>query len=212
MQTYEVRHVFDKLSKYKIVPVIRADSQEIAHNAVSTLKAVGFQTAEITLTVPGAIDLITHFSKREDLLVGAGTVKDLRNAEECIKAGAQYIISPLIVDGLPELCKEAGVCCIMSGLTPNEVYYAWRKGSNAVKVFPANSAGGPGHVKALKSVLPDIPLVPTGGVNLENINAFFDAGASFVGVGSDLVNKHLLEEGNSEEVANLGRKFLDKIF
>jgi 2-dehydro-3-deoxyphosphogluconate aldolase/(4S)-4-hydroxy-2-oxoglutarate aldolase len=208
VQTYGVSDVLAKLSDYKVVPVIRADSLDIAHAAVTTLKKVGFQTAEITMTVPGATDLIKEFSKDEDLIVGAGTVIDIREAKNCILAGAQYIISPFIVEGLPELCREAGVCCIMSGLTPTEVYTAWSRGSGAVKVFPAKSMGGPGHLKALKTVLPSVPLVPTGGVNLNNIRKYLQAGAAFVGVGSDLVNLTMLEKGDYEGIAELGSQFL----
>ncbi|WP_157950896.1 bifunctional 4-hydroxy-2-oxoglutarate aldolase/2-dehydro-3-deoxy-phosphogluconate aldolase [Peribacillus acanthi] len=211
MQTYGVSDVLEKLSDYKIVPVIRANSSDIAYTAIKLLKSVGFQTAEITMTVPGATDLMKEFSKDQDLLIGAGTVVDLRAAEECINAGARYIISPFIVEGLPELCREAGVACIMSGLTPTEIHTAWSRGSSAVKVFPANSIGGPGHLKAMKTVLPTIPLVPTGGVNLSNINEYLGAGASFVGVGNDLVNTSMLEQGNFEYIAELGSKFIRKV-
>jgi 2-dehydro-3-deoxyphosphogluconate aldolase / (4S)-4-hydroxy-2-oxoglutarate aldolase len=212
LQTFKRENVLEKLTTYKIVPVIRADSQEIALDAVTTLQAAGFQTAEITMTVPGAIELIKQFSKLESmLLIGAGTVTNLKNAEECISAGAKYIISPFIVDGLPELCDEAGVLCIMSGLTPTEVHTAWKRGSAAVKVFPAGSMGGPSHIKALKTVLPKIPLIPTGGVNLTNINQYLHAGASFVGVGSDLVNTCLLKQGDFDGVAKLGKSFLEAI-
>lgn len=211
VQTYGVSDVLEKLSDYKIVPVIRANSSDIAYTAIKVLKSVGFQTAEITMTVPGATDLIKDFSKDRNLLVGAGTVVDIRVAEECIMAGAQYIISPFIVEGLPELCKEAGIACIMSGITPTEIHTAWSRGSSAVKVFPANSIGGPGHLKALKTVLPAIPLVPTGGVNLSNVNEYLQAGASFVGVGNDLVNTSKLEQGNYEFVAELGSKFIRKV-
>jgi 2-dehydro-3-deoxyphosphogluconate aldolase/(4S)-4-hydroxy-2-oxoglutarate aldolase len=211
LQTYKKEHVLELLSSYKIVPVIRGDSQEVAHNAVTTLKAAGFQTAEITMTVPGAVDLIKHFSKIDHLLVGAGTVVDIKQAEECINAGARYIISPFIVEGLSEICKEAGVFCIMSGLTPTEIITAWNKGCGAVKVFPANSMGGPCYLKSLKTVMPHIPLIPTGGVNLDNIKHFLNAGASFVGVGSDLVNTSLLEQGDFEGVARIGKQFLNAI-
>lgn len=211
VQIYEVSDVLEKLSDFRIVPVIRADSSDLAHTAVTVLKKVGFQTAEITMTVPGATDLIKDFSRDENFMVGAGTVVNLREAEECILAGATYIISPLIVEGLPEICREAGVFCIMSGLTPTEIHTAWSRGSGAVKVFPANSIGGPGHLKALKTVLPSIPLVPTGGVNLNNIQDFLHAGAAFVGVGGDLVNTAMLEQGDYEGIAELGSQFLRKV-
>jgi 2-dehydro-3-deoxyphosphogluconate aldolase/(4S)-4-hydroxy-2-oxoglutarate aldolase len=211
LQTFKKEHVLEKLTSYKIVPVIRGNTQEIAHDAVTTLKAAGFQTAEITMTVPGTIELISHFSRLDDLLVGAGTVTNVEQAEKCILAGAKYIISPFIVDGLPELCREADVFCIMSGLTPTEIISAWNQGSGAVKVFPANSMGGPCYIKSLKTVMPHIPLIPTGGVNLDNIKHFLNAGASFVGVGSDLVNTALLEQGDLEGIACIGKEFLKAI-
>ncbi|KIL34443.1 hypothetical protein SD71_20285 [Cohnella kolymensis] len=199
-----------QLSTCRIVPVIRTSSTELAYNAVRLLLNAGFHTAEITLSVPGAVELIKQFSAQENVLVGAGTVLNAKEAQACIEAGAKYIISPVLADHVPELCKEANVLCILSGLTPSEIYTAWNRGSAAIKVFPAHSMGGPGYLKSLRSVFPSIPLVPTGGVNLHNIGDYFQAGASFVGVGSDLVNTALIENDPASFI-ELGRKYLQSI-
>ena len=112
------------------------------------------------------------------------------------------------MEGLADLCREADVLSVMSGLTPNEVFTAWHKGSGAVKVFPARSMGGPGHIRSLKVVFPDIPLIPTGGVNIHNLADYLRAGAAFVGVGGDLVNEKYIEQGRVDIITELGKKYL----
>src|SRR5690606_33653068 len=119
--------------------------------------------------------------------VGAGTVLTLPDAERCLEAGARFVVSPCYVDGLTDLCREAGAACLPGALTPTEAMSAWRAGATAVKVFPAASVGGPAHVKALRSVLPEVPLVPTGGVTPKAMPAYLAAGAAAVGVGGELI-------------------------
>lgn len=203
--------VLARLSTAGVVPVIRTPSQELAYKAIVTLVEAGFSTVEITMTVPGAIELIQELSSRSELLLGAGTILDRREANASIRAGAHYVVSPCIVDALPALCREAGVPCIMGGMTPTEIHSAWLQGSTAVKIFPAQSVGGPAHLKAIKAVFPFIPLVPTGGVSLESVGAYLMAGAAFVGAGNDLVNVKLLEQNNTEAIASLGRKYLQAV-
>lgn len=194
-----------------VVPVIRVPSAAMAYEAVRILAGVGFPTAEITMTVPGAADVIRELSRDAGLVIGAGTVLDAEQADAMIRAGARYVVSPCIVEGVAERCREAGVLCILSGLTPGEVFAAWRRGSGAVKVFPAASVGGPEYVRALKAVFPGVPLVPTGGVTLDNVADYLRSGAAFVGVGSDLVNASLLESGQEEAVADAGRRYLQAV-
>lgn len=210
MQGNAVSDILAQLSTFRIVPVIRTSSIELAHKAIRFLLNTGFKTVEVTMSVPGSLELIKQFSAQKDLLVGAGTVLNAKEAEACIQAGAKYIISPVLTEHVLELCKEANILCILSGLTPTEILAAWNLGCGAVKVFPAHSMGGPGYLKSLKSVFPSIPLVPTGGVNLNNIGDYLRAGASFVGVGSDLVNTALMEK-NPELFTELGKKYLQAI-
>jgi 2-dehydro-3-deoxyphosphogluconate aldolase/(4S)-4-hydroxy-2-oxoglutarate aldolase len=188
--------IFQRLTELGIVPVIRSNSTTWAEKAIDRLYQLGFRTFEITMSIPEATLLIKQFSTEKGLLIGAGTVIDANQAERCIQAGAQYVISPCLVPELPKICQDADVVSILSGMTPSEVLLAWQLGSDAVKVFPAQSVGGPSHIKALKSVFPDIPLIPTGGVNITNIAAYFSAGSTLVGVGGDLVNERLFEQTN----------------
>lgn len=211
MQAHGASDTLVRLSELGIIPVVRVHSQALAEKAVQALARAGFGTVEITMTVPGAADLLKDLARVGEMLLGAGTILDLREAEISIRAGARYLVSPCLVDGVPELCREAGVACIMGGLTPNEVLTAWRRGSQAVKVFPASSVGGPSYLKALKSVFPAIPLVPTGGVNLQNVGDFLRAGAACVGAGSDLVSSAMLEQGNGESVVTVGRQYLKAV-
>jgi 2-dehydro-3-deoxyphosphogluconate aldolase/(4S)-4-hydroxy-2-oxoglutarate aldolase len=190
--------------------VIRSNSTTWAEKAIDRLYQLGFRTFEITMSIPEATKLIEQFSTEKGLLIGAGTVIDTHQAEQCIQAGAQYVISPCLVPELPKLCRDADVVSILSGMTPSEVLSAWQLGSDAVKVFPVQSVGGPSHIKALKSVFPDIPLIPTGGVNITNVAAYFAAGSTLVGVGGDLVNERLFEQTN-ESNEPFGQAYINTI-
>ncbi len=201
--------IFRQLEAHRVIPVVRTGSVVLAHEAVSALIEAGFRTFEITLTIPGANELVWELARRHELLIGAGTVLSTDEAKRCLEAGARYLVSPVLLEHLPELCREAGVPCILSGLTPSEVLTAWQQGADAVKVFPAASVGGPAHLRALKSVFPDIPLVPTGGVTLDNLQAYLRAGAAFVGAGSDLVSDELLCTRPRDELVQHARKYLD---
>jgi 2-dehydro-3-deoxyphosphogluconate aldolase/(4S)-4-hydroxy-2-oxoglutarate aldolase len=194
-----IQNTLNKLKEAYIVPVIRADKYEDANEAIQELKEVGYKPIEITLTTPDAIRLIRNWTNDDFLLVGAGTVTSLNEAQECIEAGVNYIVSPCYVEGLGDLCAQKDVVCIMSGLTPSEVMQSWQGGSNVVKVFPASSIGGAAHIKSLKTVFPDILLLPTGGINLDNIVSYLEAGADFIGTGADLVDIKLLNSGRISE-------------
>lgn len=209
MQGRDANAILMRLSQEGIVPVVRMHSLDLANKAVQALAQAGFRTFEITLTIPGAIGLIQDLSKDPGLLIGAGTVVDVIGTEASLRAGAKFVVSPCIVKGLPELCKEAGVLSIMNGLTPHEIFTAWREGSGAVKVFPVHSVGGPGHIKSLKAVFPEIPLVPTGGINLHNLKDHLLAGAAFVGTGSDLVGEQIMVESGFEGITEQAQKYLE---
>lgn len=197
------------LRAHGVVPVVRFDRTDDARAAVELLHHAGYRTFEITLTVPGAIELVAELSAREGWLLGLGTVLDPRDAERGLAAGARYVVSPVLVPELVPVCRAADAACLLGALTPGEVHRAWVHGADAVKVFPANSAGGPAHVRALRSVLPDVPLVPTGGVDHRNLTAYLDAGAAFVGVGSDLVSERALHAGDEAAILAHARGTLD---
>jgi len=188
--------ILDQLKELRVVPVVRTSSQETASTAVEWLAEAGLRTFEITLTTPGAFEVIEWYSRQPELLIGAGTVLSIEDANRSIDAGARYIVSPCIVPGMPAATREHGAPCMLGALTPTEIVRARDEGADAVKVFPINSAGGAPHLKALKSVFPDIRLVPTGGIAVGNIRSFLDASAEFVGVGGQLVDEKAIAGGD----------------
>ncbi len=200
--------VLARLRGLGVVPVVRLPSADLAMRAVEGMIAGGLRTFEITMTIPGALEVIGALARREGLLVGAGTVLDGRQADACAGAGARYVVSPCLAPDVPAACLAAGVACVLGGLTPSEVLRASQLGADAVKVFPASSAGGAAHLRALKEVFPDVPLVPTGGVRLEQLADYFGAGAAFVGVGGDLVDVDALRAGRTDVVAERSRAYV----
>jgi 2-dehydro-3-deoxyphosphogluconate aldolase/(4S)-4-hydroxy-2-oxoglutarate aldolase len=187
----EKREVLDWIKRTKVVPVVRAKSAEAAIRVVNALVEGGIDVLEITMTVPGAVNTIHELAKREGILVGAGTVLDPKTAQECIDAGAKFIVSPALNVETVALCNRLGVAIAPGALTPGEVIAAYEAGGDVIKVFPCDALGGATYLRSLQAPLPHIPLMPTGGVNLETIAAFFAAGAVAVGVGSALVDPKL---------------------
>lgn len=193
-----------------ILPVIRADSADDALAVVEALVDAGLAVAEVTMTVPGAIDVIAAVAKRfgDRMLVGAGTVTDMMHARRAIDVGAEFIVTPCLVPEVIEVARRADVAVIPGALTPTEVFEAFRQGGDMVKVFPAQSVGGAAYLRALRGPFPGIPLVPTGGVTLETIRELFDAGAAAVGVGGELVSPDALARRDYRAIAALAGKFL----
>jgi 2-dehydro-3-deoxyphosphogluconate aldolase/(4S)-4-hydroxy-2-oxoglutarate aldolase len=191
--------------------VIRTSTQETAVTAVEWLAEAGFRTFEITLTTPGAFAVIERYARRSQFLIGAGTVLSTDEAGHSLDAGARYIVSPCIVPGLPAASHERGAPCMLGALTPTEVIRARAEGADAIKVFPVVSAGGAPHVKALKSVFPDVCLVPTGGIPVDGIAAYLEAGADLVGLGGQLVDETALSAGDRSAVARAARAALSQV-
>ena len=188
----------------RVVPVLRLASAELTERAVDCLAEAGFATVEITMTIPGAIEVIRN---SKGLMVGAGTVLDLDTAQRCLDAGARFLVSPCLVPGMADLAHAAGCAALIGGFTPGEVLAAHRDGADIVKVFPA-STGGPEHLRALHAVFPDIALCPTGGVSLENMQAYFAAGAVMVGVGNNILDQKALAAGERTRVVAHAKRFL----
>src|SRR5262245_11792783 len=163
------------------------------------------------MTVPGAVDVIAKLSKRfgNDLLVGAGTVLDAKTAAACIDAGARFIISPSLELEVVAHCNQAGIAVMPGALTPTEIVKAWRSGADMVKVFPCSAVGGASYLKAVKAPLPQVELIPTGGVSLETAASFIKAGAAALGVGGDLVDVEAVKSGRGAEVADKARRYLE---
>ncbi|HEY8232340.1 MAG: bifunctional 4-hydroxy-2-oxoglutarate aldolase/2-dehydro-3-deoxy-phosphogluconate aldolase [Vicinamibacterales bacterium] len=201
--------VLDRITGTGIIPVIRAQSADEAAAAIAAIQKGGVSVLEITMTVPGAVELIRDVARRAtDALVGAGTVLDPAAARACIDAGARFVVSPALDVATIETCREAGIAVLPGALTPTEVVTAWNAGADLVKVFPANALGGASYIKSLKAPLPQIPLVPTGGVNLQTAKDFIKAGAAALGVGADLVDLQALRRGEAEVITERARQFL----
>jgi 2-dehydro-3-deoxyphosphogluconate aldolase / (4S)-4-hydroxy-2-oxoglutarate aldolase len=199
-----------KIVEIGIVPIVRASSAIRARQAVEAVCAGGIPIVEITMTVPGAVDLIRELVKSlgNDVLFGAGTVLDTETAQRCVDAGAEFIVSPGFDLGTVQLANRLGKPIMAGALTPTEVIAAWRAGSDFVKIFPCGTVGGAKYIKALKAPLPQIPMVPTGGVNLNTAAEFIQAGAEALGVGGELVLASALKSGEMKEITETARLFL----
>jgi 2-dehydro-3-deoxyphosphogluconate aldolase / (4S)-4-hydroxy-2-oxoglutarate aldolase len=204
------RDVADKITSVGIIPVVRASSAQQALLAVDAICVGGIPIVEITMTVPGAIEIIREVarSRGSKVLVGAGTVLDADTAERCIAAGAEFIVSPGLKVKTIEFAAKAQILMMAGALTPTEVITAWEAGSDFVKVFPCGQVGGASYIKALKGPLPQVPLVPTGGVNLQTASEFIEAGAAALGVGGELVQAAALKAGKPEVITEAARKFV----
>jgi 2-dehydro-3-deoxyphosphogluconate aldolase / (4S)-4-hydroxy-2-oxoglutarate aldolase len=196
-----------------IVPVIRAASSTIAVKVGEALVAGGITTLEITMTVADAIAAIREVRSRmgPNVLVGAGTVTSRALAEGSLDAGAEFLVTPCIVPEVLGVARERSVAVLPGALTPTEVFTAWSAGGDIIKIFPASNVGGASYLKALKGPFPQIPLCPTGGVNLQTIGEFIKAGADAVGVGGELVSKAAIDRGEFGELTTLARQYVDAL-
>lgn len=193
-----------------IIPVVRAQSADEAMKAIDAIREGGISILEITMTVPGAVGVIEEVSKRygDEALVGAGTVLDGETARACILAGARFVVSPSLNLETIEVCRRYGIAVMPGALTPTEVVQAWSAGADFVKVFPAGAVGGASYIKSLKAPLPQIELVPTGGVSLKTAADFIKAGASALGIGADLVDVKAIREEQQNLITERAREFV----
>ena len=200
----------NRILEIGIIPVVRATSSDLAMRAADAVCAGGIPIVEVTMTVPGAIDLIAAMSQRigSDVLIGAGTVLDAATAERCFNAGAQFVVSPGLDLDTVTLAISRNVLVIPGTLTPTEIIAARKAGAPMVKVFPCGTVGGAKYIKALRGPFPDVPMVPTGGVNLETAGDFIRAGAVALGVGGELISAAALKSGNAAEITDAARKFV----
>ena len=203
--------VIQTIKDIGVIPVVRATSADEAMRAIDAIREGGISVLEITMTVPGAVKLIEEVVKRygKDALVGAGTVLDPETATACISSGAQFVVSPALNLETIACCRERDIAVMPGALTPTEVVHAWKAGADFVKVFPAGAVGGPSYLKALKAPLPQIELVPTGGVSLTTARDFIRAGAAALGVGTDLVDINAIREGQSAVITERAKQFIE---
>ncbi len=200
----------ERIRAIGIIPVVRAQSAREAFAAVDAICAGGIPVLEITMTVPDAVRIINELTKRLGgvALIGAGTVLDAETARQCIDAGARFIVSPSLDVPTIEACRALRVPVFPGAMTPTEVVTAWKAGADAVKLFPANAVGGAAYLKSLKAPLPQIELVPTGGVSLKNIAEYIAAGALAVGVGADLADLAAVRNGDAASITAKAREYV----
>ncbi len=201
--------LLNRLADLKVVPVIRSSSDLEASRACDWLLEAGLKALEVTLTVPDAEGLIANLAEREpDALIGAGTVLTAKQATACIDAGATFLVAPCAAPEVQAVANEAGIPFMPGAATPSEVLARWREGAALVKIFPAKLLGGPAFLKTLRSVFPEIPLMPTGGVNPDTASAYLEAGALCVGMGGELMPSAALRAGDKSGVITLARQAL----
>jgi 2-dehydro-3-deoxyphosphogluconate aldolase/(4S)-4-hydroxy-2-oxoglutarate aldolase len=202
--------VLKRIEEVGVIPVVRAASSDQAIAVAEAISEGGIPLLEITMTVPGAVSVIAEISKRygNEVLVGAGTVLDPGAARACIEAGAQFIISPSLNLKTIERCRDQDIAIFPGALSPTEVVTAWQAGADAVKVFPCSAVGGAKYLRALKAPLPQIKMVPTGGVSLATVKDFITAGAWALGVGADLVDTKAIQAGDRKSVVDAARNYV----
>jgi 2-dehydro-3-deoxyphosphogluconate aldolase/(4S)-4-hydroxy-2-oxoglutarate aldolase len=202
-----LKHIHDT----GLIPIIRVESAEVAFKVADAFLAGGISIVEVTMSVPGAIDVVKQLVEQfgNKVLIGTGTVVNGKMAIEAIKAGSDFIVSPNYSRDLIETVIGRSKPVIPGALTPTEIYEAYTMGADAVKVFPCGNVGGAEYLKAIRGPLPQIPLVPTGGVELDTAGPLIDAGAFALGVGSAITDKKAIKEGRYEVITDNVRKFLD---
>jgi 2-dehydro-3-deoxyphosphogluconate aldolase/(4S)-4-hydroxy-2-oxoglutarate aldolase len=198
-----------RIKEIGIIPAIRVSSTDDAHFAAQAVAAGGIPIVEITLTVPGAIKLISHLVQHHPkLMVGAGTVLDVDTARQCIDAGAQFITSPALDLATTEFAFKQAVTVLPGALTPTEILTAWRTSCDLVKVFPVAHVGGDTYIRSVKTALPQISLIAAGGVNQQNAGAFILAGAEAIGIGTQLIPTEAIERRQAHRIHELAQRFL----
>ena len=209
MRREEVRARIEEIG---IVPAVRVSSSEDARFAATAVHCAGIPIAEITVTVPDAIDVISDLRRDiPEMLVGAGTVLDIETARRCLDAGAQFLTSPGLVLGIVEFAKTKEVAVLPGALTPTEILAAWQAGADLVKVFPCAQFGGDSYIRALKAPFPQVPLIASGGVNQQTAFNFIAAGAAALGIGAELIPKESVQLRQEERIHELARRFMKMV-
>jgi 2-dehydro-3-deoxyphosphogluconate aldolase/(4S)-4-hydroxy-2-oxoglutarate aldolase len=192
-----------------IIPSVRLSSAEDARFAAETVSHAGIPIVEITMTVPGALDVITELARTmPDLVVGAGTILDIETARRCIGAGARFVTSPGLDLRLVEFARKEDILAMPGALTPTEITSASQAGADFVKVFPCAQWGGASYIRALRAPFPHVPLVASGGVNQQTAAEFIVAGAVAIGVGAELIPKKAVQQRDERWITELTRRFL----
>jgi len=201
-----------RIEEIGIIPAVRVGSAEHARYAAETVCRSGIPIAEITMTVPNALDVISGLVKNvPDIIVGAGTVLDVETAQRCVDAGAQFLTSTGFVREVVEFARKQEMLVIAGALTPTEVIHAWKAGSDMIKIFPCAQVGGASYIHALKVPFPYVPLIASGGVDQQTALNYILAGASALGIGGELIPKEALQRKQEHRIRELARRFLGKV-
>jgi 2-dehydro-3-deoxyphosphogluconate aldolase / (4S)-4-hydroxy-2-oxoglutarate aldolase len=208
-----IENAISKIEEIGVIPVVRAANVDEARKAVEAICAGGIPVIEITMTVPNAPSMIQELVRHygNSVLTGAGTVTTAKQAEICLDAGAQFLVSPGLSVPVLQTAAKRGILAIPGALTPTEVMAALEAGAQLVKVFPCGSAGGPKHIKALKAPFPETRFIPTGGVNLTNAAEYFSAGSFALGVGADLVDLVAIRKNEPAKIIDMAKALLDTV-
>lgn len=208
-----IENVIQKIQEIGIVPVVRAANLDEARRAIDAICTGGIPVIEVTMTVPNAPamiqELVRHYGS--SVLTGAGTVTTAKQAEICLDAGAQFLVSPGLSVAVIQAAAKRGILAIPGALTPTEVMAALEAGAELIKIFPCGSAGGPKHIKALKAPFPQTRLIPTGGVNLTNAAEYLAAGSFALGVGADLVDLAALRRNEPAKIIDMAKALIDTV-
>jgi 2-dehydro-3-deoxyphosphogluconate aldolase / (4S)-4-hydroxy-2-oxoglutarate aldolase len=204
--------VFDRIVDIGIMPSVRVEAADLALFAAETVFEAGIRIVEITNTVPDAVNVIAQLTRNyPDFIVGAGTVLDIETARRCVDAGARFITSPGLITDVMEFTLKSGLVSMPGGLTPSEVIAAWKAGADFVKIFPCAQVGGDQYIRALKIPMPQIPLIASGGVNQLTAANFIFAGASAIGIGSELMPRKALLTRQENWIHELARRFIETV-
>jgi 2-dehydro-3-deoxyphosphogluconate aldolase / (4S)-4-hydroxy-2-oxoglutarate aldolase len=200
--------VCSRIREIAIIPAIRVSSGDDAHFAAEAITRGGIPIVEITMTVPGAVELMAHLIRSDPtVIVGAGTVLDTDTARLCIDAGVGFVTAPSLNPAIMEFAAKQNIAVLPGALTPTEVVTAWSAGADFVKVFPCGPVGGNAYIKALHASLPQIPLIAAGGVNQQTAASFILSGATAIGVGTELIPTEAIERRQSKRIHELARRF-----
>jgi 2-dehydro-3-deoxyphosphogluconate aldolase / (4S)-4-hydroxy-2-oxoglutarate aldolase len=199
------------LERVGLIPVLRAKNPAQGRAVVEAMIAGGVTVVEVTMTVPGAVDLLKELRKEygDKLLLGSGTVTTADQCQATIDAGAEFVVSPSLHPEVIATTKKNGKVSCPGALTPTEAITAWNAGADYVKIFPCSAVGGASYLKALLAPFPHLKLIPTGGVTLQTAESFLRAGARALGVGSDLVNLAAVDAGHPETITESAKAYLN---
>jgi len=200
--------VCSRIREIAIIPAIRAASGPDAHFAAEAVTRGGISIVEITMTIPGAVELMAHLVRSNPkLIVGAGTVLDTDTARLCVDAGVSFVTAPSLDPAILEFAAKENIVVVPGALTPTEVVTAWRAGADFIKVFPCGPVGGDEYIKALHASLPQVPLIAAGGVNQQTAANFILSGAIAIGVGTELIPTEAIQRRQSQRIHEVARRF-----